>query len=81
MTSREISFERRDCLHGGVPPFETTSVLPDKRIIKLAALRVLHGTQKALIVGWIVQNSGVGVYYIQQMSETRCDDRTAETDG
>ena len=81
MTSRETSFECRDCLHGSVLPFETTSVLPGKRIIKLTALRVLHRTQKALIVGRVVENSTVSAYYIPQMSQARRDDGTAETDG
>jgi|SRR6266571_7363332 len=81
ITSREISFECRNCLNRCVPPFETASVLQDKLIIESTVLDFPHGTRKALFVGGVVENSAVSVYYISQMSEARRDDWTAETDG
>src|SRR5258705_5969346 len=81
ITSWEISFECRNCLHRCVSPFETASVLQDKLIIEATVLHFPHGTRKALFVGGVVENSAVGVYYILQMSEARRDNWTTEADG
>src|SRR5258706_414964 len=55
ITSWEISFECRNCLHRCVSPFETASVLQDKLIIEATVLHFPHGTRKALFVGGVVE--------------------------